>query len=166
MTGLRRVEVGGGPHPLRPAYEQFDAIDWSARTGVPYTLGDARALPYPDGSCEIVFASNILEHFPEDETIPVLTEWARVLAPGGTLEIVVPDAMGILADHFRGIDNWTDCAERLRGSMDYPGNQHFRAFTFSTFPQVIAAVSSLELVKVESTHRGGGVHSWSTKRGA
>lgn len=156
---MRRLEIGGGPAPMHPEFEQYDAIDWSERTGLTYTLGDARQLPYADGSCGHVYASNLLEHFPPGETTAVLQEWARVLCPGGVLTLVVPDAMGILADHFNGVNNWTDCAERLRGSRDYPGNEHFNAFTLVTFHEVIAQVPGLELLSISSSHAGGGVHA-------
>lgn len=159
-----RVEIGGGPSPMHPEFEQYDAIDWSGRTGLRYTLGDARSLPYTDGSVEHIFASNLLEHFPPDETTAVLTEWARVLRTGGSLELVVPDSMGILADYFTGANpSWPECEERLRGSRDYPGNEHLAAFTLSTFPDVLAEVPGLRAVWVRSSHAGGGVHSLSIR---
>lgn len=160
-----RLEIGGGPHPLRPGYEQFDAIDWSARTGLSYTLGDARALPYRDGSVEEVFASNVLEHFPPGETTAVLTEWARVLIRGGLLRVVVPDSMGILRDHFARINSWADCEERLRGSRDYPGNEHLTCFTLAEFRPVLDAVPTLAVLSVESTHAGGGITATAQKIG-
>ncbi len=163
LSGLRRIEIGGGPHPLYAGYEQYDAQDWESRTGLRYTIGDARSLPYEDASCEIVYSSNLLEHFPEEETTAILTEWVRVLAPGGTLELVVPDSMGVLRDFFRGINGWTECAERLRGSMDYDGNEHHRAFTLSDFPVVLGKIPGLVLQRIESSHQGGGIHSWSIK---
>lgn len=160
---MRGLEIGGGPHPQRHDFEQFDAIDWSKRTGLSYILGDARELPWPDGSFETVFASNLLEHFPPDETTAVLTEWGRVLRVGGVLELVVPDFMGILRDHFAGINTWTECEERLRGSRDYDGNEHLAAFTLLEFPSVIAQVKSLELLECESSHAGGGITAKATK---
>lgn len=51
-------------------------------------VGDALALPYPDGAFDTVIASEILEHIPEDGT--AIAELARVLKPGGTLAVTVP----------------------------------------------------------------------------
>jgi predicted SAM-dependent methyltransferase len=158
-----RLEIGGGPSPAHPEFVQYDAIDWQARTGCDYLIGDARNLPFASGSCGHVFASNLLEHFCADETTAVLTEWARVLRFGGQLELIVPDSMGVLSDFFNGVNNWTDCAERLRGSMDYPGNEHFQAFTISTFPAVIAQVATLHLFHCEPSHAGGGIHTASRR---
>jgi len=51
-------------------------------------VGDALALPYPDGAFDSVIASEILEHIPDDDT--AIAELSRVLRPGGTLAVTVP----------------------------------------------------------------------------
>ncbi|BBX13992.1 MULTISPECIES: class I SAM-dependent methyltransferase [Mycobacteriaceae] len=51
-------------------------------------VGDALALPYPDGAFDVVIASEILEHVPADGT--AIAELIRVLADGGTLAVSVP----------------------------------------------------------------------------
>jgi SAM-dependent methyltransferase len=49
---------------------------------------DARALPHPDGSLDLILCSHVLEHVPED--VQVAREFARVLAPGGLALVQVP----------------------------------------------------------------------------
>jgi 2-polyprenyl-6-hydroxyphenyl methylase/3-demethylubiquinone-9 3-methyltransferase len=48
---------------------------------VRYVLGDARRLPFADGSFEVVCAMDFLEHI--DEPAAAIAEAARVLTPGG-----------------------------------------------------------------------------------
>ncbi|BBY89518.1 MULTISPECIES: class I SAM-dependent methyltransferase [Mycolicibacterium] len=50
--------------------------------------GDALALPYADGTFDVVIASEILEHVPADEA--AIAELVRVLKVGGTLAVTVP----------------------------------------------------------------------------
>jgi SAM-dependent methyltransferase len=50
--------------------------------------GDALRLPFPSGAFDVVIASEILEHLPEDRA--AIAEAARVLRPGGTLVVTVP----------------------------------------------------------------------------
>lgn len=103
----------------------------------------------------MVFASNILEHFPPHETIGVLREWMRVVRLTGYLELVVPDSLGVLADHFAGVNSWAECEERLRGSRDYPGNEHFAAFTRTAFKPIVET-AGYRLGLIESSNAGGG----------
>jgi SAM-dependent methyltransferase len=51
-------------------------------------VGDALALPYPDGTFDCVIASEILEHVPADNTM--IDELIRVLKVGGSLAVTVP----------------------------------------------------------------------------
>lgn len=58
----------------------------------PLAMNVLRGLPFSAGSARYVFVSHFLEHlfFPRDVTL-FLAELRRVLAPGGTVRIVVPD---------------------------------------------------------------------------
>lgn len=66
------------------------AVDWAAAREVSGsgTVGDALALPFPDGVFDRVIASEVFEHLPVDR--PAFAECARVLRPGGTLAVTVP----------------------------------------------------------------------------
>jgi SAM-dependent methyltransferase len=51
-------------------------------------VGDALALPYPDGTFDCVIAAEILEHVPADDRL--IGELIRVLKAGGALVVTVP----------------------------------------------------------------------------
>lgn len=53
--------------------------------------GDAGLLPFPDGCAGAVEARQLVEHLGYAGTLYALHEWARVLAPGGTLIVETPD---------------------------------------------------------------------------
>jgi len=73
----RLVAVDYAPYAIRAVQENY------ARAGVKGVaiLGDARALPIPDGSVDLVLSGGLLEHFREPGEI--VREMARVLRPGG-----------------------------------------------------------------------------------
>ena len=49
---------------------------------------DLLSLPFPDGSFDVVMASEVLEHIPADEI--AMSEIARVVRPGGRVAVTVP----------------------------------------------------------------------------
>jgi SAM-dependent methyltransferase len=61
-----------------------------ARTGA-VRRGRADRLPFADGTVSVVYSSHMLEHLGRDEARTFLLECHRVLRPGGTLRLVVPD---------------------------------------------------------------------------
>ena len=64
-------------------------------------VGDARIMPFSDGSMDVVLATQVLEHIPDP--IAVIGEIRRVLKPGGTLLLSVPS---IFPQHGSPGDYW------------------------------------------------------------
>lgn len=87
QKSARRLHIGG--RELRDGWEILDAVPGD---GVNH-LGNAADLSrFPDGTFVELYASHVLEHFDfKGELAAVLHEWRRVLRPGGTLYISVPD---------------------------------------------------------------------------
>lgn len=88
----RCLDIGSGPYP----YNGEDGEHWEHLDGVGGPDVDYLALAYPlpmfsDCTFDKVRASHILEHFHWSETVQVLREWVRILKPGGTLTIDVPN---------------------------------------------------------------------------
>ncbi|WP_299557268.1 class I SAM-dependent methyltransferase [uncultured Mycolicibacterium sp.] len=70
---------------LRAMAEQGEA---PASATAEVVKGDALDMPYPDATFDVVIASEILEHIPEDDR--AIAELVRVLKPGGKLAVTVP----------------------------------------------------------------------------
>jgi ubiquinone/menaquinone biosynthesis C-methylase UbiE len=68
------------------------------------------ALPFPDGSFDIIHSSNVLEHVADPEK--TLAEAMRVLRPGGLLHIVVPNYGSWWEGHY-GILWWPNLSRRM-----------------------------------------------------
>ena len=48
-------------------------------------------LVFKDDSVDLIYASHVIEYFDRWEVGELLTEWKRVLKPGGILRLAVPD---------------------------------------------------------------------------
>jgi predicted SAM-dependent methyltransferase len=156
----RRLEIGGGPSPAHPHWEQLDINEWAER-GNPTTHQVDMRITGLSGDCfEEIYACNVLEHV--SETQQTLNEWARILAPGGKLEVVVPDVEGILHDWRTGKNTWAECSERLCGSQTYYQDVHRTAFTLGECRPYFEA-AGLRVLEEHSSHDGGGVTVEATK---
>ncbi|MEU8609076.1 class I SAM-dependent methyltransferase [Actinoplanes sp. NPDC048791] len=90
--GAKVTAVDLNPADIAQVKDMFAAMDAAGETGAAGTAialrGDARRLPFPDGSFDVVVLSEVLEHIPDDRA--VIAEAQRVLAPGGMLAVTVP----------------------------------------------------------------------------
>jgi predicted SAM-dependent methyltransferase len=88
----RRLHIGG-----KTAKAGWEILDVRPEPHVDH-IGNAMDLrQFADATFHDIYASHVLEHFCyQTELLPVLREWRRVLVPGGTLRLSVPD-LDILA---------------------------------------------------------------------
>jgi len=85
MAGIK-LNIGS-----RIRAEGWKTLDIQAGPGVDY-VGDCSALSqFASASIETIYASHVLEHISFRQIEKVLKEWRRVLQPGGTLMVAVPD---------------------------------------------------------------------------
>jgi SAM-dependent methyltransferase/uncharacterized protein YbaR (Trm112 family) len=60
-----------------------------------YLVGDARTLPFRDDVFDVTFSAGVLQHFAKDNVRLAVAEMARVLKPGGTSLVQMPNALGV-----------------------------------------------------------------------
>lgn len=89
---------------------------------------DIRNLLLPDESADFILASDVLEHFSHREIESVLTEWARVLRPGGKIEIRCPNLKLQVNAYIRGDWNADVASYMIFGGQTNPGDYHCVAF--------------------------------------
>jgi SAM-dependent methyltransferase len=82
LTCPRCLDIGPGSDPI-PGFETLDVVK---RKGVDH-VSDCHRLPFPGATFEIIHASHVIEHTRWMDAEDTLREWARVLMPGGRLEV-------------------------------------------------------------------------------
>ena len=95
------VNLGCGPN----TNSNFVNLDYNWRPGIDVCWDVTRGLPFSDGHCGGLFTEHMLEHLEFDEACALLHECARVLQPGATIRVVVPDGeiyLNEYAKHRRG----------------------------------------------------------------
>ena len=110
QKGLR-LNLGSGYHP-KPGWVNVDLLAPTADL----CLDLRERLPFADQTAELIYCEHFFEHlsYPnlddaqareveppghESEALLFLRECQRVLAPGGTLHLVVPDVEGIIQEY-------------------------------------------------------------------
>lgn len=105
LEGALTLEVGAatardsvslarrGAHPVALDYS-MEALRRAREAGSAVLVcGDAEALPFRDGSFDLVFHQGVMEHFADPD--PMLAENVRVLREGGTLLVDVPQTLHV-----------------------------------------------------------------------
>lgn len=116
-----KVNLGSGGNPL-PDWTNIDRSQG----------GEAYPLRYPNGSCEAIRASHLLEHFGWDEVPKVLADWHRALKPGGTLYVSVPDF-----DKIVRMKNDPNRLLYLMGGQKDGNDYHKSAWTLSSLRAIL-----------------------------
>jgi len=139
------VNVGAGSQG-RSGWENLDLVVCPGITAV----WDCRtSLPFDDGAVRGLFTEHFLEHLDRDEEVPVfLGECRRVLEPGGTLRIVVPDMERYLRAYVEA--GW-DEVSRVRGL----GDGHVDPFTGVPYRTKMELVNYVFRQKASEPHKYG-----------
>ena len=88
LVGDKGQVAGIDISPGMLAVAQRKLADKAVKAPLDLRVGDARQLPWPDGSFDAVYSSFTLELFPLQDIPGVLAEVKRVLEPGGRVGVV------------------------------------------------------------------------------
>lgn len=158
-----KLNLGSGLHP-KPGWINVDLFAPTADA----RLDLRRPLPFPDGCAAYIYVEHFFEHlnYPQvidsmgwdleqpgvaSEALRFLRESRRVLAPGGVLDIVVPDTEGMIDEYVQrgrrpasGVDwwgpRWCDTALHRVNYLFRQGREHKYAYDEETISRVLASV--------------------------
>ncbi len=89
--GARRIEVGSGGQP-QPGYVHVDVDPSSPNLDL---LTPGYRLPVADGWADEILSIHMIEHIPPPVLDATLSEWYRVLRPGGQLVVHTPSGTAL-----------------------------------------------------------------------
>jgi predicted SAM-dependent methyltransferase len=120
-----KLHLGCGRRHI-PGFIHIDAIDYPH---VDHVSAIDNLCFIPDASVELIYNCHVLEHFKRRDVGRVLLEWCRILKPGGTLRISVPD-FASLCDIYREHRRLELVIGALFGRQDYLYNIHYNVFDY------------------------------------
>lgn len=120
-----KLHLGCGKRFL-PGFVHIDAVDYPHVDHVA-TIDNLSFIQ--TDSVDLIYNCHVLEHFKRRDVGRVLSEWHRVLKPGGTLRVSVPDFSKLCEVYQR--ENKLDLViGALFGRQDYLYNIHYNVFDF------------------------------------
>lgn len=134
-TDLARINVACGTTPI-DGFVNVDIRD----------VGDVvhdclQPLPFADGSASMIRVDDFLEHVPPDLQDQVVADWRRVLAPGGELQVRVPNLHAIATELVRSKDRtWlTLLIRNIYGGHRWGDHGEFDCHHAGWTPDLLAA---------------------------
>lgn len=121
------INVDGYPHPHVHFVHRIDRLPM-----------------FTERSVDLIYASHCLEHFKYREIYRVLSEWVRVLKPGGLLRLSVPD-FDKLVVIYRETGNPDDIVEQIMGGQDNRYNFHYVLFNKKNLKNYLAQVGCIDI---------------------
>jgi len=120
---MLKLDIGSGPFPI-PGFTGVDR--YIASDGI--VNANMWELPYADDSVDEIYSSHALEHVEKRMIIPTLKEWRRVLKPGATATLFVPDLEWCCRQWLeRQTNDWY--LDIIFGNQTHPGEFHKTGFT-------------------------------------
>lgn len=148
LDGSLVVDIGGGPGYFRDAFSRAGATyfaldaDVGELTGLgeiaPGTvIGDGMRLPFRDGSVDLCYSSNVLEHVPDPWRMA--EEMLRVTRPGGIAFISYTVWYGPWGGHETSPWHYLGGARARRRYARKQGHEPKNKYGESLFPVTVAA---------------------------
>jgi len=122
-----KLHLGCGPRFIE-GYVHVDAVPHD-HVDVVSTIDK---LPFiQDETVDVIYNCHVLEHFQRSVAVDVLTEWARVLKPGGVIRTAVPD-FAALCELYTETKDLGLVIGSLFGRQNYLYNFHYNVYDLAS----------------------------------
>lgn len=136
------LNCGSGQRPFAKPWVNIDAQErWQ-----PDLVADCSRLPYEDGSCDMIVLHHVLEHFGCGEGEGLIAEAHRLLQPGGSLLVFVPDMRALAQAWLMGkMDTQIYMTSVYGAFMGDDHDRHRWGFTRESLHEELAGQSWMEI---------------------
>ena len=96
-------------------------------------------LPFEDNYADLIYSSHVIAYFDRGKILEILTEWKRVLKPGGILRLATPDFHSIITLYLHKNMSLDSFLGPLYGKMDM-GNEkiyHKTTYDFKSIKNIL-----------------------------
>lgn len=111
MNRIKFLNIGCG----NKFHKEWFNVDMTSNSPYVKSYNLLKGLPYEDSQFDVVYHSQVLEHFPKEKAPDLIGECFRVLKPGGIIRVVVPDLENIVSEYqkylYENINNPNRMAE-------------------------------------------------------
>jgi len=127
-----KLHLGCGKRYI-PGYIHIDLVSYPH---IDYLTGIDDLGMFEDNSIDVIYNCHVLEHFHRQKVQRVLTEWHRVLKPGGIIRISVPD-FEACCELYNEKKDLSLVIGPLMGRQNYLYNIHYNIFDFTTLSKAL-----------------------------
>lgn len=156
IADLIKLNVGCGPVRIPGEI----GVDQDPNAAACDVQGDVLNIPYKDGTVDQVRLSHVIEHLPYRMAPTALLESFRVLKPGGTIIVGVPDMYATCAA-------WLQCknephpssaklivSRHMFGSQSHDGQEHRAGFDAELLTELLTDAGFVNVDVQQDTERG------------
>jgi predicted SAM-dependent methyltransferase len=135
-----KLHLGCGKRFI-PGFVHIDAV---AFKHVDYVMPIDELKNIQTNSCDLIYACHVVEHFQRNQIELVLKEWHRVLKPGATIRISVPDFRA-LSEIYLETENIDLVLGPICGRQDHQFNIHYNCFDFSSMKRLLTVCGFISI---------------------
>lgn len=136
---MLRINLGSGQRKFEKPWTNVDCQEkWS-----PDVVADgAHMSMFPDNSAEMIVLHHVYEHFGLGEADAMVRECYRILAPGGSLILTIPNLRALVRGWLTGvIDEYLFCVNIYGAYMGNEADRHKFGYTTEGLIKAITATA-------------------------
>ncbi len=133
-----RINLGSGQRKFGSPQAPWVNVDCNPKWE-PDIVASGDSLPmFLDGSADVVVLHHVLEHFGSSEAEPLVKECWRILEPGGSLIITIPDLRELALGWLNGkISDWIYFTNLYGAWMGNEADRHKAGYSMTSLQEFL-----------------------------